>query len=186
VTSPTQSQQIDKETLAKQVQGAVREVPDFPKPGINFYDITTILGDSETFSAIMDYMVTLYEGSNIEAVAGMESRGFVFGAPLALRLNCPFIPIRKPGKLPYKTISESFGTEYSQDSFEIHVDAFEKNSRVLLVDDLLATGGTAAASIKLVEKLNAKPVGLFTLIELEELQGREKLGNIDFQTVLRV
>lgn len=179
---------LEKERLelATMVKSKLREVPDFPKPGINFFDITTVLGDSTTFKAIIDYMIAVYGNQDIQAVAGMESRGFIFGAPLAIALECPFIPIRKPGKLPYSTISQEFGTEYSKDCFEIHTDALAEGQRVLLVDDLLATGGTAAASISLVEKLGAKPAGLFSLIELTELNGREKLGGLDYQTVIEV
>ena len=153
----------------------IRHVPDFPKAGILFYDITTLLRDPEGFRMTIDMIATPYEGHGIDAVIGIESRGFILGAAVAQRIGAGFIPIRKPGKLPAKALKESYDLEYGKDALEIHTDAVEPGQRVLIVDDVLATGGTAAAAVQLVRKLGGELHGLAFLIELLGLQGKAKL-----------
>ncbi len=153
----------------------IREVPDFPKKGINFYDITTLLKDSRGLASLIDALAERYMKSKIELVLGIEARGFIFGPALAYRLNAGFVPVRKPGKLPAKTAKVSYALEYGTDSLEIHQDAVAKGQRVVIVDDLLATGGTAAACVQLAEQLGAEVAGLGFAIELDFLKGREKL-----------
>lgn len=157
------------------VKEKIRAVPDFPKKGIIFRDITTGLKDSETLQVMVDYLCDQYKDCKIDYIAGIESRGFIFGMPMAYKLDCGFIPVRKPNKLPAETIKESYDLEYGSDSIEIHADAIEKGANVLVVDDLLATGGTAQAACKLVKKAGGNLVGAAFLIELEALNGRDKL-----------
>ncbi|MEE0496463.1 MAG: adenine phosphoribosyltransferase [Cyanobacteriota bacterium] len=157
------------------VKEKIRAVPDFPKKGIIFRDITTGLKDAETLQVMIDYLCDQYKDCKIDYIAGIESRGFIFGMPMAYKLNCGFIPVRKPNKLPAETIKESYDLEYGSDSIEIHADAIEKGANVLVVDDLLATGGTAQAACKLVKKAGGNLVGAAFLIELEALNGRDKL-----------
>ena len=156
------------------IKKMIRDVPDFPKKGIIFRDITTAVKDAKTMHKIVDLMANEYENEKIDYVAGIESRGFIFGMPIAYKLNCGFIPIRKPGKLPAKTISQEYSLEYGTDKIEMHEDALKKGDRVLIVDDLLATGGTAAAAVKLVQSA-ADVAGIAFVIELTDLNGREKL-----------
>lgn len=156
------------------IKKMIRDVPDFPKKGIMFRDITTAVKDAQTMHKIVDLMAKEYENEKIDYVAGIESRGFIFGMPIAYKLNCGFIPIRKPGKLPAKTISQEYSLEYGTDKIEMHEDALKKGDRVLIVDDLLATGGTAAAAVKLVQSA-ADVAGIAFVIELTDLNGREKL-----------
>jgi adenine phosphoribosyltransferase len=153
----------------------IRSVPDFPKPGIVFYDITTLLRDPAGLKATIDRLSSPYTGKGIDVVIGIESRGFILGAPVAERIGAGFIPIRKPGKLPATVLKESYDLEYGQDALEIHADAIEKGQRVLIVDDVLATGGTAAAAVALVKKLGGDLHGLAFLVELLFLDGRAKL-----------
>lgn len=157
------------------VKEKIRAVPDFPKKGIIFRDITTGLKDAETLQVMVDYLCDQYKDCKIDYIAGIESRGFIFGMPMAYKLGCGFIPVRKPNKLPAETIKESYDLEYGSDSIEIHADAIEKGANVLVVDDLLATGGTAQAACKLVKKAGGNLVGTAFLIELEALNGRDKL-----------
>lgn len=157
------------------VKEKIRAVPDFPKKGIIFRDITTGLKDAETLQVMVDYLCDQYKACKIDYIAGIESRGFIFGMPMAYKLDCGFIPVRKPNKLPAETIKESYDLEYGSDSIEIHADAIEKGANVLVVDDLLATGGTAQAACKLVKKAGGNLVGAAFLIELEALNGRDKL-----------
>ncbi len=157
------------------IKKMIRDVKDFPKEGIIFRDITTAIKDAQTMQKIVNLMAEEYENENIDYVAGIESRGFIFGMPIAYKLNCGFIPIRKPGKLPAETISQEYSLEYGTDKIEIHKDAIKKGDRVLIVDDLLATGGTAAAAAKLVQSAGGELVGISFLIELEDLKGKEKL-----------
>lgn len=157
------------------VKEKIRAVPDFPKKGIIFRDITTGLKDAETLQVMVDYLCDQYKDCKIDYIAGIESRGFIFGMPMAYKLDCGFIPVRKPNKLPAETIKESYDLEYGSDSIEIHADAIEKGANVLVVDDLLATGGTAQAASKLVKKAGGNLVGAAFLIELEALNGRDKL-----------
>ena len=157
------------------VKEKIRAVPDFPKKGIIFRDITTGLKDAETLQVMVDYLCDQYKDCKFDYIAGIESRGFIFGMPMAYKLDCGFIPVRKPNKLPAETIKESYDLEYGSDSIEIHADAIEKGANVLVVDDLLATGGTAQAACKLVKKAGGNLVGAAFLIELEALNGRDKL-----------
>ena len=153
----------------------IRHVPDFPKPGILFYDITTLLKNAEGLKTTIERLAAPYAGAKIEAVIGIESRGFILGAAVAERLGAGFIPVRKPGKLPSKSIRETYALEYGTDALEMHVDAIGRGERVLIVDDVLATGGTAAAAVQLVKKVGGELHGLAFLIELTGLQGRSKL-----------
>jgi adenine phosphoribosyltransferase len=157
----------------------IRAVPDFPLEGILFYDITTLLKNPAALRETIDRLTQHYQDKQIDLIAGMESRGFIFGVPLAYRLGVGFIPIRKPGKLPAEKISETYELEYGRNTLEIHLDAVEKGQKVLIVDDLLATGGTAKASCNLIEKLGGEVVSLAFIVELSFLKGREKLGGYD-------
>lgn len=152
----------------------IRDVPDFPKPGIIFKDITPLLGDAKAFTALIDCFVEKYRNTGITKVCGIESRGFIIGAALALRMGIGFVPIRKAGKLPYKSIKRQYSLEYGTDAIEIHQDAVGKGEKVLLVDDLIATGGTAEAAVALLQDVGADVVGIAFAIELEFLKGREK------------
>jgi adenine phosphoribosyltransferase len=154
----------------------IRHVPDFPKPGILFYDVTTLLKDSEGFQMAVDAMTAPYRGQPVDLVVGIESRGFIFGAAVADRLKSGFAPVRKLGKLPSKTRRASYALEYGTDSLEIHEDAVEPAAKVLIVDDLLATGGTAAATVGLLRGLGADVIGVQFLIELVDLGGRARLS----------
>ncbi|MFB3814053.1 MAG: adenine phosphoribosyltransferase [Terriglobales bacterium] len=157
------------------LKSLIRGVPDFPKPGILFYDITTLLKDKVGFARLIDALSEYYIDQNIDVVMGIEARGFIFGPALAYRLNAGFVPIRKPKKLPAETIRWTYDLEYGSDTLEIHKDALQPGQRVVIVDDLLATGGTAKASIELAKKLGAEIVGLAFVIELDALGGRKKL-----------
>jgi adenine phosphoribosyltransferase len=168
------------EALKKQI----RHVPDFPKPGILFYDVTTLMQDPDGFQMAVDAMAALHRGKGVEMVVGIESRGFIFGAAVADRLKTGFAPVRKPGKLPSTTRSASYALEYGTDTLEIHDDAVGKGQRVLIVDDLLATGGTAAATVGLVRGLGADVIGVQFLIELAGLGGRAKLAGENISAVL--
>ena len=163
----------------------IRHVPDFPKAGILFYDITTLLRDPQGFKTTIDLLATPYAGQQVDVVVGIESRGFILGAAVAERLAAGFIPIRKPGKLPSTAIKQSYDLEYGRDALEVHADAVEKGQRVLIVDDVLATGGTAAAATQLVKKLGGELHGLAFLIELIGLNGRAKLPNEKVYSVLQ-
>lgn len=156
------------------IKKMIRNIPDFPKKGIMFRDITTAVKDPVTMKKIIDYIADEFKNEKIDYVAGIESRGFIFGMPVAYSLGCGFIPIRKPGKLPAETISMEYELEYGTDKIEIHKDAVEKGKRVLLIDDLLATGGTAAAAAKLIQQVG-ELAGIGFVIELTDLNGREKL-----------
>lgn len=162
----------------------IREVPDFPKKGILFYDITTLLADPAGFRDTVDALATPFADQEIEVVVGIESRGFILGAAVADRLNAGFVPIRKPGKLPWQTVKESYELEYGADSLEMHQDAVRSGQRVLIVDDVLATGGTARAAAKLVKGTGAELHGLSFLIELDVLKGREKLDGEQVSSLL--
>lgn len=160
------------------VKSKIRDVVDFPKKGIIFRDITTALKDGETLKVMIDYLCEQFKDEKIDYIAGIESRGFIFGMPMAYKLNAGFVPIRKPNKLPAETYAQEYELEYGTDKIEVHKDAFPEGANVLVVDDLLATGGTAEAACKLVKKTGANLVGMAFLIELCDLNGREKLdGN---------
>jgi adenine phosphoribosyltransferase len=163
----------------------IRSVPDFPKAGILFYDITTLLQDPAGFHASIDSLALPFEDQAIDIVVGIESRGFIFGAAVADRIGAGFTPVRKPGKLPLKTLRETFALEYGSDSLEMHADAIRKGQRVLIVDDLLATGGTARATTDLVRRLGGHMHALAFLIELVALNGRQRLAGETVHTVLK-
>jgi adenine phosphoribosyltransferase len=163
----------------------IREVPDYPKPGIRFYDLTTLLKDKQGFHSLIDQLCGHYEGRTIDIVAGIEARGFIFAPALAYRLNAGFVPVRKPKKLPAKTTSISYSLEYGTDSLEIHEDAVKPGQRVIICDDLLATGGTAAATAKLIEKLGGVVEGAAFAVELTFLNGRKKLANLDVFSLIQ-
>lgn len=156
----------------------IRNVPDFPKPGIQFKDITTLLKNARAFQYVIDTWKCRYLEQNIQAIVGADARGFIFGGALAYAMHLPFIPVRKRGKLPAKTINGNFELEYGVDSVEIHVDALTPGQRVVLIDDLLATGGTMAAAVALVKSLGAEIVEVSFLIELTALKGRDKLAGV--------
>ena len=163
----------------------IREVPDFPKPGILFYDITTLLKDPEGFAVLTEQLVSHCEAFRPEAIVGIEARGFIFGPLLAVRLGAGFIPVRKPGKLPAETDEITYDLEYGQDTLQIHRDAIRPGQRVLVVDDLLATGGTAAATCRLVENCGGKVAGLVFVVELTFLEGRKKLTAYDIVSLVQ-
>ena len=163
----------------------IRDVPDFPKKGILFKDITPVLSDIDTLRASIKEMAAPFMDLEIDVVVGIESRGFIFGAPIANVLDCSFVPVRKPGKLPWKTESVSYELEYGTDALEIHEDAITEGQNVLIVDDLLATGGTAEATCKLVSKLGGNIKGLSVLIELEALNGRKRLNQYNVHSLVQ-
>ena len=162
----------------------IRSIQDFPKEGILFRDITTLLKNPGALAETIDRLAEFAEGRDIDVVVGMESRGFIFGTPLAVKIGRGFVPVRKPGKLPAETESEEYSLEYGTDRLEIHRDAISKGTKVLVVDDLLATGGTAAATCNLVRKLGGVVTGCAFVIELDFLNGREKLGGVDVFSVV--
>jgi len=169
----------------QQIKTAIRDVPDFPKPGILFKDITPLLNDPKMFSLTLDLLQEEAREYGVDIIAGIESRGFIFGAALADRMNCGFVPIRKPGKLPAATIREEYALEYGSDAIEIHADAFRERKRVLLLDDLLATGGTAEAAAKLVEKSGGHLLAVGFVIELEFLTGVQKLSGRPYFSLIK-
>lgn len=158
-----------------EIERAIRNIPDFPKPGIQFKDITPVLADARLFAGAIDLLTEEFAAEKVDAVVGIDARGFIFAAAAAIKLNAGFIPVRKKGKLPYRTHEQDYALEYGTGSVAIHVDALKPGSRVLLIDDLLATGGTAAAAAQLVKKLGAQILEAGFLIELSFLHGREKL-----------
>lgn len=162
----------------------IRNIPDFPKQGIQFKDITTLLQNPEAFKLCLDELQSSVH-DKIDVVVGTESRGFIFGAPLADRLGAGFVPVRKPGKLPAAILSESYALEYGTDTLEIHTDAISRGQTVVIVDDLLATGGTMEATAKLVEKVGGEIKAILFLVELEFLKGREKLGNFNVRSLVK-
>lgn len=162
----------------------IREVPDFPKPGINFYDITTLLKDPEGLEQTIDALTEQCRGMRIDTVIGIESRGFIFATPLAYQLGCGFIPVRKPKKLPAECVSVSYELEYGTDTLEMHKDAVGEGHRVLIVDDLLATGGTARAVVDLVEKVGGTVAGLLFVVELDFLGGRSKFDGYAVKSLI--
>jgi adenine phosphoribosyltransferase len=163
----------------------IREVPDFPKAGINFYDITTLLQNAEGLKNTIEALHGLVANEKVDTVIGVESRGFIFATPLAIKLNAGFVPVRKPKKLPFETVSVSYDLEYGQDTLEMHRDAVGEGHRVLIVDDLLATGGTAKAVVDLVEGLGGIVVGLLFVIELDFLNGRDKFDGKRVESLIR-
>jgi adenine phosphoribosyltransferase len=171
--------------MEERLKNTIRSIPDFPKKGILFRDITTLLKDKAAFTDAVDSLVSRHKGSGIGKVVGMESRGFILGAPMAYLLGAGFVPVRKKGKLPAETYSATYQLEYGTDHLEIHRDAVEPGENVLVVDDLLATGGTAAATIELVSNFDANILEIDFMIELTELNGREKLKGYDVFALIR-
>jgi adenine phosphoribosyltransferase len=169
----------------EELRARIREIPDFPKPGILFYDITTLLKDSAAFRESIDLMMEPFRKEKVDIVVGMESRGFIFSAPMAYELGAGLVPVRKLGKLPAETLSIEYALEYGSNTLEIHRDAIQPGQRVLIVDDLLATGGTVQGTIELVERLKGEVIGLAFLVELEFLHGREHLGDHRVTSVIR-
>lgn len=163
----------------------IRNVPDFPVKGIQFKDITPLLKEREIFANAVDHMYAPFRSYDITKIVGIESRGFIFGAAMAYKLNIGFVPVRKPGKLPAETLVEEYQLEYGKDSLEVHVDGIHKDDQVLIADDLLATGGTAGATCALIERMEAKIVGLAFLIELVELHGRNKLADYEVHSLIK-
>ena len=166
------------------LKGLIRDIPDFPKEGILFKDITPLLADPAGLQQAIDALTAIAREQGAEAIAGIESRGFLFGVPVALALGLPFVPIRKPGKLPAETTRVEYELEYGSDALEIHTDAVSDGQKVLIVDDLLATGGTAAAAAELVKRVGAEPVGFGFVIELAFLNGRDQLGDVAVRALL--
>ena len=167
------------------LRAEIREVPDFPKPGILFYDITTLIKQPKPFAEAIDLMVAPFKDMKVDVVVGMESRGFIFSAPMAIALGAGFVPVRKLGKLPGETISVEYALEYGTNTLEIHKDAIGAGQRVLVVDDLLATGGTVLGTIELIRQLKAEIVGLSFLVELLFLKGRDRLSEYDIHSIVQ-
>ena len=170
--------------LVDRLKSTIRDIPDFPKPGILFKDITPVLADPKLLRSTIDYFAEIYAGEHIDVVIGMESRGFIFGAPLAMELSAAFAPARKPGKLPYDTVALEYSLEYGTATLELHQDAVKPGDKVLIVDDLLATGGTAGATVDLARKLGGEVVGCCFVIELGFLPGRSRLPDIDVHSIV--
>lgn len=177
--SPSHDEQIDA------LKAAIRDVPDFPKPGIVFKDITTLLQDATEFRRSVDLLVEACQGRPVDKIVAIESRGFFFGGAMAHQMGVGFVPVRKPGKLPWKTVGVSYELEYGTDTVEMHSDALSEGEQVLVVDDVIATGGTARAAGELVEKLGAKVSAFVFLVELSFLAGREKLAGHDIVSLIR-
>lgn len=163
----------------------IRNIPDFPKKGILFRDITTLLRDGEKFKEVIDRLADRYSGKKIDAVVAVESRGFIFGGALAYKLGAAFVPVRKKGKLPYRTLSATYTLEYGEDTLEIHEDAFKPGARILLIDDLLATGGTLGAVVDLVKKLKGVIQEIVFVIELSDLKGRDRLKGLPVYSMVQ-
>jgi adenine phosphoribosyltransferase len=170
--------------VTAQIETLIRAIPDFPIPGILFRDITPLLGDRAGFKALIDLFVAPYRDARIDYVVGIEARGYMIGAPVAYQLGAGFVPVRKPGKLPGKTYTEEYALEYGTNALQIHADAVGNGHRVLVVDDLLATGGTIAATLRLLRKLGAEVVGTAVLIELEALGGRAALNGVEVRSFI--
>ena len=167
-----------------EIERAIRDIPDFPKPGILFKDITPVLADARLFSGAIDLLAANHAPGSIDAVVGIDARGFIFAAAAATKLQVGFIPVRKKGKLPYKTIEQDYALEYGHATVAIHTDALKPGARVLLIDDLLATGGTAGAAVQLIQKIGAQIVELAFLIELKFLNGRDKLKGLPIRSLV--
>ena len=172
-----------KPTIAH-IEKAIRNIPDFPKPGIQFKDITPVLADARLFAECIDLLTADFQAGMVDAVVGIDARGFIFAAAAALKLQAGFIPVRKKGKLPYSTHEQSYDLEYGQNTIAIHIDALKPGSRVLLIDDLLATGGTAAAAAQLVEKVGARILQINFVIELSFLKGRDRLSHYPLRSLV--
>lgn len=176
---------VERESLEWRVRGAVRDVPDFPSPGVVFKDITPVLGDADLFRQVCDALASQFRATRVSHIAAVESRGFILGAPIAVALGAAFLPIRKAGKLPGTKLRAEYALEYGSGSLEVHADACGAPARVLVVDDVLATGGTAAASCDLVRRLGAEVVACAFLLELGGLNGRRSLGSVPSVSLIR-
>ncbi|KAE8658858.1 Adenine phosphoribosyltransferase 1 [Hibiscus syriacus] len=174
---PKMASQDEQDPRISKISSAIRVIPNFPKPGIMFQDITTLLLDTKAFRDTIDLFVERYRGKDISVVAGIEARGFIFGPPIALAIGAKFVPMRKPNKLPGEVISEEYSLEYGTDKMEMHVGAVQAGERALIIDDLIATGGTLCAAIRLLERVGVQVVECACVIELPELKGRERLGD---------
>jgi adenine phosphoribosyltransferase len=174
-----------KRPTATEIERAIRNIPDFPKPGIQFKDITPVLADARLFSGCIDLLCDGIKPGTVDAVVGIDARGFIFAAAAAIKLQAGFVPIRKKGKLPYQTHEQEYDLEYGTATVAVHIDALKPGSRVLLIDDLLATGGTAAAAAALVQKLGAKILEISFLIELQFLNGRQKLKDYKINSLVQ-
>ncbi|TDD71137.1 adenine phosphoribosyltransferase [Actinomadura rubrisoli] len=172
--------------LGKLIQDRIRDVDDYPKPGVVFKDITPLLADHVAFAGVVDAIVNHHGRGTIDKIVGIEARGFILAAPVAYHFGAGFVPVRKKGKLPSRTFQETYDLEYGTETVEMHVDAFEPGDRVLIVDDVLATGGTARATAELVRRGGAEVVGVSVLIELSFLEGRGRLGNLDVHSLVTV
>jgi adenine phosphoribosyltransferase len=172
--------------LTQLIIDRIRDVPDYPKPGVTFKDITPLLADHTAFAAVVDAIVAHYGRGTIDKVAGVEARGFILAAPVAYHVGAGFVPVRKKGKLPSSTYAESYDLEYGSETIEVHQDAFTPGERVLIVDDVLATGGTARATVELVRRTGAQVAGLSVLMELGFLNGREKLTDLDLHAMVTI
>jgi adenine phosphoribosyltransferase len=169
---------------AQEIERAIRNVPDFPKPGIQFKDITPVLADARLFAGSIDLLTDKFRPGMVDAVVGIDARGFIFAAAAAKKLNAGFVPVRKKGKLPYQTIEQDYALEYGNATVAMHTDALKSGARVMLIDDLLATGGTSAAAVELVKKLGAQILEISFLIELKFLNGRDKLKNYPVRSII--
>ena len=175
----------DAHPTALEIEGAIRNVPDFPKAGIQFKDITPVLADARLFSGAIDLLADDFKPGSVDAVVGIDARGFIFAAPMAIELGAGFVPVRKPGKLPFDRFSFRYDLEYGTDTLEMHEDSIIKNQRVLIVDDLLATGGTAAATVNLVRQLGGEIIGVAFLVELLALKGRDQLKGCEVEALIQ-
>jgi adenine phosphoribosyltransferase len=175
---------MSQSVTAAEIAAAIRNVPDFPKPGIQFKDITPVLADARLFAGAIDLLTEKFTPGSIDAVVGIDARGFIFAAAAARKLNAGFVPVRKKGKLPFTTIEQDYALEYGHATVAMHTDALKPGDRVLLIDDLLATGGTSAAAVALVQKLGGNILEAGFLIELKFLNGREKLGGIPVRSLI--
>src|SRR3954466_11036444 len=175
-----QTQPITAESLAK----AIRNVPDFPKPGIQFKDITPLLADAKLFAGSIELLTQKFKPGDVDAIVGIDARGFIFAAAAALKLKCGFVPVRKKGKLPFQTYEESYDLEYGSNTMAVHTDALKKGSRVLLIDDLLATGGTASAAANLMKQVGVQILEMNFLIELSFLEGRKRLEGCPIRSLI--
>jgi adenine phosphoribosyltransferase len=175
----------DPDPRASLLRSRIRDIPDFPKPGILFRDLTPLMGHGPSLRTVMDMLVERVSPRNADAIVAIESRGFIFGAPVATALGLGFAPVRKPGKLPWRTTRRTYDLEYGTDSLEMHADAVVEGTRVVVVDDLLATGGTAAATVDLVRAQGGVVVGVVIVVELELLRGRDRLGDVPVDSLIR-
>ncbi|UDQ97317.1 adenine phosphoribosyltransferase [Lentisphaerota bacterium WC36G] len=175
---------IDKAQLVSRINSELRSIPDFPSPGIIFKDITPLIKDKETFALIIKYFAEKYADANIDYIVGVDARGFIFGAALAYELGIGFVPVRKAGKLPYKKIATSYELEYGTATVEMHEDALDSGDKIVLIDDLLATGGSLAAAVELLEQLKADIFAIETIVELGFLDGRKKLEGYDVNSLV--